>query len=363
VTLPQGMTLSTTGSLVFAFVSNAGLATVSSFIVNASTGFLTPASAVPFAAGANPRTLTLEPFERFAFVANAGSSSVSVYLVNTSNGVLTEVFDSPFSVSPWLQPQQATVVTVNFTKQFVYLSNAQSGNVSGFSLNTNSGFLTQVPGSPFTVGLTPRPVVADSAGNFVYVSNSQGDTVSAFRVDQTNGALIANVPNAPFTAHNGPQPVTLHPSKPFAYVANSGSGDISAYLITALTGELTVITNPGPPVTNFFGAGSIPQQVTIDPSGKFALVANAGSDNVSVYAINQINGRLAEVIGSPFPSGGFPQRVTVDPTGKFVFVPNAGTHTVSVYQLNSTTGVLTPVAGSPFAAGTAPLFATTAGTF
>jgi DNA-binding beta-propeller fold protein YncE len=146
-------------------------------------------------------------------------------------------------------------------------------------------------------------------------------------------------------------------------VANAGSLNLSAYLVNPLTGELSVITNPGPPVTNFFGAGTIPQQVTIDPSGKFALVANAGSNNVSVYAINQIDGRLAEVTGSPFPSGGFSQRVVVDPTGKFVFVPNTGTHTVSVYQLNSTTGFLTPVAGSPFAAGTAPLFATTAGTF
>jgi 6-phosphogluconolactonase (cycloisomerase 2 family) len=305
----------------------------------------------------------LEPFEKFAFVANTGSNSVSVYFVNTTNGVLTEVFGSPFSILPWLQPQQATVVTVNSTKQFVYLSNAQSGNVSGFSLNTNTGFLTPVPSSPFTVGLTPRSVVADSAGNFVYVSNSAGGTVSAFRVDQTNGTLTANVPNAPFAAGGGPQPVTLHPSKPFAYVANSGSGDLSAYLVNALTGELTVIPNPGPPPTNFFGAGSIPQQVTIDPSGKFALVANAGSANVSVYEINQIDGRLTEVTGSPFPSDSSPQRVTVDPTGKVVFVPNFGTDNVSVYQLNSTTGFLTPVAGSPFPAGTSPLFATTAGTF
>jgi 6-phosphogluconolactonase (cycloisomerase 2 family) len=366
---PQGMTLSTTGSLLLAFVSNAGSSTVSSYIVNASTGVLTPASAVGFNTGANPRTLTLEPFERFAFVANTGSSSVSVYLVNTANGILTEVPGSPFSVFPGIQPQQATVVTVSSTKQFVYLANAQSGNVSGFSLNTNSGFLTQVPGSPFTVGSTlqstPLSVVADSAGNFVYVSNTGEGTVSAFRVDQTNGALIANVPNAPFAAGGGPQPVTLHPSKLFAYVANAGSSNLSAYLVNTVTGVLTPITNPDPvaPDPNFFGAGSIPQQVTIDPSGKFALVANAGSNNVSVYAINQIDGRLAEVTGSPFPSEGLSQRVIVDPTGKFVFVPNAGTHNVSAYQLNSTTGFLTPVAGSPFPAGTSPLFATTAGTF
>jgi len=365
---PQGMTLSTTGSQVLAFVSNAGSATVSSYIVNTGTGLLTPASVAPFTTGVNPRTLTLEPFGRFAFVANAGTSNpnstVSVYRVNTTTGILTEVLPgSPFPVALGIQPQQATVVTVSSTKQFVYLANAMSTNVSGFSLDTNSGFLTLVGGSPFAVGTTPQSVVADSAGNFVYVSNEGSSNVSAFKVDRTNGFLSSTVPTASFAAGSLPQPVTLHPSKPFAYVANAGSNNLSAYFVDALTGELSVITNPGQPVTNFFGAGSTPQQVTIDPSGKFALVANAGSINVSVYEINQTNGTLVEVTGSPFPSGGLSQRVTVDPTGKFVFVPNAGTNDVSVYQLNSTTGDLTPVAGSPFAAGTGPKFVTTAGTF
>lgn len=103
--------------------------------------------------------------------------------------------------------------------------------------------------------------------------------------------------------------------------------------------------------------------MTIDPTGTFAFVANAGSSNVSVYVIDQVTGRLTQVAGSPFAAGTQPQRVTVDPTGKFAFVPNAGSNNISVYQFNSTTGFLTPVPGSPFAAGTGPQFVKTAGTF
>jgi 6-phosphogluconolactonase len=207
--------------------------------------------------------------------------------------------------------------------------------------------------------------VADSAGNFVYVSNEGSSNVSAFKVNRANGTLSPTVPTTSFAAGTSPQPVTLHPTKPFAYVANAVSGNLSAYRVDPGTGLLNPILNPDPgaPDNRFFGAGSTPQQVTIDPSGKFALVANAVSINVSVYEINQTDGTLVEVTGSPFPSGGGSQRVTVDPTGKFVFVPNAGTNDVSVYQLNSTTGFLTPVAGSPFKAGTGPQFVTTAGTF
>jgi 6-phosphogluconolactonase (cycloisomerase 2 family) len=206
-------------------------------------------------------------------------------------------------------------------------------------------------------------VVADSAGNFLYVSNSGATSVSAFRIDQITGGLVANVTGAPFPAGTAPQPVTLHPTKPFAYVANAGSGNLSAYSVNAGTGEFTIITNLGSLTPNFFDTGTTPQQVTIDPSGKFAIVANSGSDDVSVYEINQSTGELAQVSGSPFAAGTSPQRVTVDPTGKFVFVPNSGSGDVSVYQLSPTTGFLTPVAGSPFPAGTGPQFATTAGTF
>ena len=171
------------------------------------------------------------------------------------------------------------------------------------------------------------------------------------------------MPNAPFAAGTTPQPVTLHRLRPFAYVANAGSANLSAYSVNPSTGEFTIITNLGSLPPNFFNAGTTPQQVTIDPTGKFALVANSGSDDVSVYEINQSTGELAEVTGSPFPAGVSPRRVTVDPTGRFVFVPNSGSSNVSVYQLNYTTGFLTPVAGSPFSAGTGPRFATTAGTF
>jgi 6-phosphogluconolactonase (cycloisomerase 2 family) len=197
----------------------------------------------------------------------------------------------------------------------------------------------------------------------VYVSNEGASSISAFGVDQTTGALLATVTGSPFSAGTTPQPVTLHPSKPFAYVANAGSANLSAYSVNPSTGVFTPIANPATPGIDFFNAGTAPQQVTIDSTGKFAIVANSGSDNVSVYEINQSTGELAEVAGSPFLAGDLPRRVTVDPTGKFVFVPNSGSSNVSVYRLNATTGFLSPVTGSPFPAGTGPRSATTAGTF
>ena len=52
-------------------------------------------------------------------------------------------------------------------------------------------------------------------------------------------------------------------------MANAASDDVSAYTVNAATGVLTSI---GAPVA----AGSSPNSVTVDPSGRFAYVANSG---------------------------------------------------------------------------------------
>ena len=79
-----------------------------------------------------------------------------------------------------------------------------------------------------------------------------------------------------------------------------------------------------------------------------------GSSNVSAYTINATTGALTPVPGSPFEAGLRPFSVVVDPTGKFAYVANYGSNNVSAYTINAATGALTPVPGSPFAAGSFP---------
>jgi len=93
--------------------------------------------------------------------------------------------------------------------------------------------------------------------------------------------------------------------------------------------------------------------VTVDPTGKFAYVANYGATNVSAYAIGS-TGALTQVQGSPFRSGSAPMVVTLDPTGKFAYTANAGSSNISAYTVNSATGMLTQVKGSPYSPDAVP---------
>ncbi|MGH7917124.1 MAG: beta-propeller fold lactonase family protein, partial [Candidatus Binataceae bacterium] len=103
--------------------------------------------------------------------------------------------------------------------------------------------------------------------------------------------------------------------------------------------------------------GMYPLAVTVDPSGRFVYVANNGSGtnpgNVSAYTIT-VNGTLTEVRGSPFRAGNSPYAVTVDPSDKFAFVANEYSNNVSAYFIDQRTGALFQLPDSPFPAGSIP---------
>lgn len=152
----------------------------------------------------------------------------------------------------------------------------------------------------------------------------------------------------------GPTSLAVDPSGKFAYVANEGCPDafasnVSMYAINATDGTLT---SAGSTVTTGdFGADS----VAVDPSGKFAYVANWGEGNtagsVSMYTVNGTTGALtstgaiqAPCAPPPSPGSCAPWSLAVHPSGKFVYVANEGGFTptsVSMYAIEATTGVLT----------------------
>ena len=116
-----------------------------------------------------------------------------------------------------------------------------------------------------------------------------------------------------------PYTVAIDPTGKFAYVPNAGSNNVSAYTIDAASGALTPVK--GSP----FKAGIAPVSMTVDPTGKFAYAASFWSDNISGYAIDPTSGALKPLPGSPFANtGAGPFDVVISPTGTFAFVPNAG---------------------------------------
>src|SRR5215471_14140061 len=120
------------------------------------------------------------------------------------------------------------LLTAASRAQFAYVANADSGDISAYSIDSN-GSLTPVPGSPFAAGIEPFSVSVDLMARFAYATNFSGNNVSAYRIG-SNGALTP-VSGSPFETGAGPISVTVDRMGRFVYVANSGDNNVSAYAI------------------------------------------------------------------------------------------------------------------------------------
>ncbi len=184
----------------------------------------------PFPTGTSPGPPTVDPLCRFLFVTNSSDGSatpnggiVYAYRVDASTGSLSPVSGSPFSVGDSTSIFRSA--TIDATGNFLYLPNPGSQVVSGFSIGP-TGILGPLTGSPFTAGQNPAFVLAMSVSSrqFLYVANNGSNDISAFAVDDNTGrlSLISS-----FATNS--QPLFLASSGAFLYSFNNVSNNGSSF--------------------------------------------------------------------------------------------------------------------------------------
>ncbi len=109
----------------------------------------------------------LAPLE-LAYVANYQDNTISGFVMDASTGVLTPTSGGPFPAGTG--PFSIAVVPAG---KYAYVANAGSNDVSGYSIDLTSGAMTPLPGSPFPVGANPAGIAVDPAGKFLYVPDYQ----------------------------------------------------------------------------------------------------------------------------------------------------------------------------------------------
>ena len=242
--------------------------------------------------------------------------------------------------------------------------------VSMFTVDSCKGdFTPTAPASIATGYAAPQSsaekMVADPLGRFAYVANlvsnaSDAATISMYTINSSNGVLTATVPATVPTGFF-PQDIAIDPLGRFVYTANSDDSSVSMFTVNQSTGVLTPAI-PASVSTAISGELlSDPSFLTVDPSGRFLYVTVSLSNGAAVfmYNINQTNGLLTPTTPATVYTGGIPFQVVVAPSGKFAYVVNnlsGGEMTDGVWQytLNTTTGVLTPNTPAAVAAGNAP---------
>jgi len=185
------------------------------------------------------------------------------------------------------------------------LANATAPLISAYSINAPTGELSQVAGSPFVVSL-PQPnccgyfasaFAVDPVNSLLYVGFTDGTpftggTVSVESINTLTGA-IAPVAGSPFATGGGPSvgSFAIDAVGQFLYAADPDADLVLGFSISGPSGNLTAISNILPAAG---GVSSNPQVVSVDPSGHFLYATNT----YAPFTINVTTGTL-----KPNPNG------------------------------------------------------------
>jgi 6-phosphogluconolactonase (cycloisomerase 2 family) len=326
---------------------------VSAFSV-AANGALTPVPGSPFLTGGTgisgglfaANGITTAIVKDFLYVANSGSNNVSAFSVNPATGVLTAVPGSPFPTGG-AGGFLGISLTTTPDDQFLIAANAVSINITVYSIAAN-GALTAVAGSPFPAGpgglLDGIKVTPD--GKFLAVARPDNNTVSMYSISSAGG--LTPVPGSPFpaggTGFAAGVDCNCSSNNLFVGEANDDSTIVSVQSIAA-NGALSPI--PGSP---FIGPGGDSNVVLLSPDDSKLFVSNQNSESVTAFNV-EASGALTLVPGSPFPAPGSsnPAGMATDQSGTFLYVANANNE-INGFSI-AANGALSSVPGSPFSNG------------
>jgi 6-phosphogluconolactonase (cycloisomerase 2 family) len=362
---PQADALTVTPNGKFLYATSlgptAGCATgnnISAFVVDQTTGALTPVPGSGFSDGNQPLRAVADKNSKFLYVSsNKTPGSISVFSIDQNTGALTPILGSPFAGRN-LGGSHSDFLALTPSGSFLYSLNTlgvSSENISVFAVDSSSGALSEITGSPFCCTEGLGGVSIDPSGKFLYGS-ALSARVYGFALDPVGG-VPTPVPGSPFSTLSTPQDsvikVAYDPTGSFAYVANRFLPVIQMFTIDKSTGTLTnpvTIRTVNAPITLSFTSGT----ASVKYVPKFAYAANSGSNSISEYSIGS-NGALTQITGSPLTDNNIPSFVTTTLSGNFVYTVNQN-NTVSGYSVGAS-GALTKIASSPFSGFQKPVAA------
>lgn len=183
-------------------------------------------------------------------------------------------------------------------------------------------------------------------GTYTEHEGSQSKGIYVYHIDPLSGELTFQWETKGVL---NPSYLELHPQQPFLYAVNEvrsfageETGGVSAFAIDTETGELSLLNA-------YSSRGQDPCYISIEQTGRFALVANYTGGNAALLPI-QADGQLGPATDVVQHSGSsvHPERQTApfvhcirpDPTNRFAIAADLGADKLVVYEMDLENGKL-----------------------
>jgi 6-phosphogluconolactonase len=268
---------------------------IDSFSIDASTGKLKLLNVVD-AGGRDATQLVIDLPSSTLFSANHGDGSISALSLRP-DGSLGEVssvqVESGSGPVPGRQEfAQAHGLAVDPTGKYVLVADLGADRVFIYRFDRARRVLTPAGSQAVPPGSGPRHLLFDAHGRFVYLLTDMTSMLHVFDWDARHGRLrplqsLSTYP-AGYTGKDttGGAEIAMSGDGRFVYICVRGDqNSIVAYAVDQRAGTVKEIQR-------IAAGGKSPRGFAIDPSGRWLLATNDGSDTVSVLKVDPVTGRL-----------------------------------------------------------------------
>jgi 6-phosphogluconolactonase len=280
----------------------------------------------------------------FVYISNADSREISVLELDAAAGALKPV--ESVAVTGTAMP-----MAISPDKRHLYVSlRSQPFSVSSFAIDPASGKLTAVSTAPLPDNMAY--VATDRSGKFLLSASYTGDKIAINPI--TAPGVVGAEPVQVVPTRKHAHAILTDRANKHLFATNLGGNILLQYKFDAATGKVT----PNEPAFVETKAGAGPRHFVFSPDDKFVFLVNELDGTLNSYRYDGAKGTMAEVgsvsIMPPDFKGGTPTsaELRILPNGRFIYASERTSNTIAAFRVDAATGKLTP-AGN-FATETQP---------
>lgn len=239
-----------------------------------------------------------------------------------------------------LEMENPSFLAFDRTKRFLYTVHGDSDGVSSFSIDAESGSLTLL-GRTSTEGRNPVHLSFDPSNRFLLVANHVTSTIALMprqkdgtigevcHLYKIEGELGPHRVEQPFPK---PHQVEFDPSGRWIIVPDKGTDEVLVFELDSETQTLRLHTRSAA------REGSGPRHVSFHPNGELAYVINELNSTITAYRFNANHGELKpfqilSALSDDFTGNSRGAEIMVSPDGGFVYASNRGSDTIASYRI------------------------------
>ncbi len=311
------------------------------------------AAALSLALGFGTTACTYDYTADYLYAVSNSTGQISAYTVDYQSGVLTQISGSPF---PSTLTNPVTVVAAPNGKTIYVIGGSQDAKVEVMSIGSDGKLYGLATPGLFGNATYPTAAAIDSTGTHLYVTYTYqggfspaspgpgGITIYPINADGTLGA--------PTNTNVGSNPVAIATSVPTCTATPALASSVSG-----LTSPNCIIIGSGATANNGYTNTFL---YVADAEIASGANGTAGIPTILGFVENPKDGSLVAIPGANsnggFNAGVAPSSLIVDLTGKYVYMTDKAQNEIYGYQIaNAGSGALTGLVSSPYATGQYPV--------